>query len=156
MGFLSHFKQCSELVRQIEERKKFKHKKEEEEEEPWWERQDRRRAQMNSNKKQDKIEKPVDKPLTIPQSSPSPIREEKVSRLGLFKKMSLFTKILFRLKNDILILKNFRFESSSFGSKMKKNVQRSKMSLNFKLEFFNIERTESSRIISRSVPGPKN
>ena len=128
MRFFSHFKQCSELVRQIEERKKLKHKKEEEEEEPWWERQDRRRAQMNSNQKQNKIEKPVDKPVAIPQSSPSPIREEKVSRLGLFKKISLFTKMLSRLKNDILILKNFRFEISSFWSKLKKNVQPLKMS----------------------------
>ena len=75
---------------------------------------------MNSNQKQNKIEKPVDKPLTIPQSSPSPIREEKLSRLGLFKKISLFTKMLSRLKNDVLILKNFRFESSSIGSEMKK------------------------------------
>ena len=112
MRSFSHFKQCSELVRQIEERKKLKHKKEEEEEEPWWERQDRRRAQMNSNQKQNKIEKPVDKTVAIPQSSPSPIREEKVSRLGLFKNKSLqtFTKMLSRLKNYILILKNFLFE----------------------------------------------
>ena len=98
MRSFSHFKQCSELVRQIEERKKLKHKKEEEEEEPWWERQDRRRAQMNLNQKQNKIEKPVDKTVAIPQSSPSPIREEKVSRLGLFKKISMLTKMLSRLK----------------------------------------------------------
>ena len=100
----------------------MKHKKEEEEEEPWWERQDRRRAQMNSNQKQNKIEKLVEKPVTIPQSSPSPIREEKVSRLGLLKKISLFTKKLSRLKNDLLIFKNFRFESSSIGSKLKKHT----------------------------------